>query len=212
MSTHFEQTTETRLTLSPHIATSVGTCRIVAPIRKLPMARKRTGPPLKDAPPIAFLHRSKAFLRIANTSYGEYCSPPTGFPDEQLVWPLLFLYAHAVELALKAFLLAKGEAIEGTPLKTHQLAILYSRCRMLGLSFNPSDTNQNESVMHWLDEGNQDQGFRYMSTAGAEPEVWLGHDVANRVVEKIAEELKALDVEDNVPVRLMIRWGGPRPK
>jgi hypothetical protein len=176
------------------------------------MRKKPRQAVLTDAPPTAFLHRARGFLRIANTSYEEYCNPGGDFPTDLLARPLHFLYSHSAELAMKSFLRSKVIPIEGTALKIHLLAKLYDSCCAAGMGVNPAHNMENKNVLGLLDKGNENQGFRYFSTANAEPEVWLAHDVVNRLVAAIDDQLRDLDVPDLVPVRLMFIMGGPDPK
>ena len=118
----------------------------------------------------------------------------------------------SAELVLKAFILSRKEPIEGTTLKTHNLIELYAKCQQLGLKFCADETRENKNVMMYLHRGNENQGFRYFSTSSVEPDVRWSHDVVNRIVQIIGEELRPLDVEDLVPVRLVFIMEGPRPK
>jgi hypothetical protein len=73
--------------------------------------------------------------------------------------PLYFLYSHAAELALKAFLQAKNVP---TPEK-HAFAKLYAKCRDCGLVIGPRDRFEIGNIVSLLESGNKDQGFRYFN-------------------------------------------------
>jgi hypothetical protein len=101
--------------------------------------------------------------------------------------PLSFLYSHAAELALKAFLQAKNIP---TPEK-HALAKLYAKCCNCGLVIGPEDRFEIGNIVSVLDFENEDQGFRYFNLkSGSTADL-------SRVREVILELIRA--VEPHVP-------------
>src|SRR6266436_4446225 len=72
-------------------------------------------------------------------------------------YPTYFLYAHAAELALKAFLRAHNPEVE----YGHELTVLYEKCRDIGLVIGQNEQTQIGNVVRLLDSANKDQGLRY---------------------------------------------------
>jgi len=72
-------------------------------------------------------------------------------------YPTYFLYAHAAELALKAFLRAHSPEVE----YGHELTALYEKCRDIGMVIGQNDQTQIGNVVKLLDLANKDQGLRY---------------------------------------------------
>lgn len=111
--------------------------------------------------------------------------------------PLSFLYSHAAELDLKAFLQAKNIP---TPEK-HALAKLYAKCCNCGLVIGPEDRFEIGNIVSLLDSGNEDQGFRYFNLkSGSTADL-------SRVREVIPELIRA--VEPHLPD---VPAPGKRPK
>jgi hypothetical protein len=77
--------------------------------------------------------------------------------------PLYFLFCHALELALKAYILATGgNRKELKPIR-HDLKKLYDRAIALG--YRPSDPRIPE-IVEWLEPYHSDFSFRYKEATG----------------------------------------------
>jgi hypothetical protein len=67
------------------------------------------------------------------------------------------LYAHAAELALKAFCRSQHPEVE----YGHELVSLYDKCRQVGLTVADNVHIQIRDLLQKLDDANRDQGLRY---------------------------------------------------
>lgn len=82
--------------------------------------------------------------------------------------PINFLFFHATELALKAYLRAHGR----TPRRDHDIETFYNECRELGLKIGSDDRFGLQNIVSLLASGNEDMGFRYFSLeSGSEAEL-----------------------------------------
>ena len=111
---------------------------------------------------------------------------------EQVASPLYFLYTHALELALKAYLRSH---VLPTPLGQpgHALQALFEQCQRKGLQVH-SDLR---GVIDLLESENELHGFRYFvfkATASVLSQKWL--DIAIR--------LDPADRADNVISRVVL--------
>jgi hypothetical protein len=77
--------------------------------------------------------------------------------------PINFLYFHAIELALKAYLRCHRLAIAGTERRTHNLSHLYAEALHLGLRVATDDSFDLPNVIELLERGNESQGLRYVN-------------------------------------------------
>ena len=100
----------------------------------------------------AFFMRAAEFLEAADELFASENRTP-------LKWwyPTYFLYAHATELALKAFWRAHNLMVE----RTHSLVYLYEKSRDKGLAIGPRDQTQIGNIVRLLDSANTDQGLQY---------------------------------------------------
>ncbi len=108
--------------------------------------------------PMAYLNMARDYADAAN----ELFMVADARPKIQgrylpLSSPLYFLYSHAAELALKAFLGAKNIPVP----KKHGLARFYGDSRRLGLKID--QRFEIETLMSFLDSGNKEHGFRYFN-------------------------------------------------
>ena len=105
--------------------------------------------------------------------------------------PIYFLFAHTVELALKAFLLFRGETVPTSGRDGHDLRALHTRCAALGLTLGPDEPNHLPNVVNLLSQENDHHGFRYFNVdkGGAVPELPWTRDVVNRLIQVIRAEV-----------------------
>jgi hypothetical protein len=98
-----------------------------------------------------------------------------------------FLYFHAVELALKAFLRSQNVRLAGTRLHTHKLAALYEEYRKLGLKIGVDDRFGIANIVSLLESGNDRQAFRYFN-----PESTVTADLAwtREVVDELMRSIE----------------------
>jgi len=69
-----------------------------------------------------------------------------------------FLYFHATELLLKAYLRAQGQEPW-----SHGLSKLLQECSDLGLTIDSEDKYGLQNIVSLLESGNEDMGFRYFT-------------------------------------------------
>jgi hypothetical protein len=122
--------------------------------------------------------------------------------------PIYFLYCHAVELALKAFLrsfnrpIPRGQA-------GHWLKELYKECRDLGLAISPEDrfastlgplAGELGNIVTLLVAGNEDNAFRYGKPVRAELRASLPwtRDVVEQLVLAVGAHLAHSPKQDAI--------------
>ena len=116
------------------------------------MAQKKS-PPAADEHAFSFFGFAEQYQKAANLLYDS---------DKTLKTPTYFLYMHAIELALKAFLRAADVPIvTDRKRKHHQIVELYEECRELGLRIGPDDPFDIRNVVVLLEGANKEQGLRY---------------------------------------------------
>jgi hypothetical protein len=105
---------------------------------------------------------------------------------QQLESPLYFLFTHALELALKAYLRSHGLP---TPLGQpgHALKALFEQCQRKGLHVH-SDLR---GIIDLLGSENELHGFRYfVFKATARPDINYVREVVDELMGVVAEEVK----------------------
>ncbi len=96
--------------------------------------------------------------------------------------PIYFLYSHAIELTLKAYLRSKGATVSKLRRMGHALPALLERAGAQGLDQGRLGENI-ASLIALLDVYNQDHEFRYIRTGAKRlPEIKALHDVAARLL------------------------------
>ena len=118
----------------------------------------------------------------------------SGFP-----LPLLFLFHHSVELALKAFLGAHQVPIVRAR-EHHRIVDLYKECGPLGLkpdfgAVSP-DTDSRLFFFQVLHDCNPNHGFRYADSSTAVPSALLIiRDVIDKMIDEIAMRIQSGDID-----------------
>ena len=121
-----------------------------------------------DAHPRAFVNTANEYYTAANTLFG-LSEQPAKKVNRQSEFsnPIYFLYFHAMELALKAYLVAQKVQIAGTHRRRGRpVKDLYEECRRLGLIVGPDDRVEIGNIVDLL--GNEFQTFRYFSIQSRE--------------------------------------------
>jgi hypothetical protein len=114
------------------------------------MAQKKS-PGAADEHAISFFGLARQYQKAANLVYES---------NTNLKTPVYFMYMHAIELALKAFLRAANlPIVTDRQRKHHQIAELYEECRGLGLTIGPDDRVDIRNVVALLENANEDQGL-----------------------------------------------------
>ena len=82
--------------------------------------------------------------------------------------PVRYLYGHAIEMYLKAFLRAEGvteDALRNNRMYGHRLEDLYTECKSRGLTMNSAEAACFDPVLHYLKKGHEEYQFRYFEEA-----------------------------------------------
>lgn len=100
--------------------------------------------------------------------------------------PIYFLYAHGIELALKALLTTKGLAIPTRGAKGHAIDDLFVACRDKGLIDSDPDFEMHNFIA-LLAGGNRRNSYRYFDAGpqGVMPEATWTHDAVARLMQTI---------------------------
>ncbi|HJU11381.1 MAG TPA: hypothetical protein VJ728_10915 [Candidatus Binataceae bacterium] len=123
------------------------------------MRKPKNIKPSAEAHAAGYLRRARGFLNAAERGFtSEDNHTPIRNWDPK--WhPTLFNYAHALELALKAFLRTCDVEVE-RGYRHHDYAKLYEAARQFGLIIEP-DENQIGHIVRVLNSANKNQGLRY---------------------------------------------------
>jgi hypothetical protein len=124
--------------------------------------------------------------------------------DKTLRSPTYFMYLHAIELALKAFLRAGDVPIVADgKRKHHQITELYEECRGLGLRIGPDDVFDIHNVVVLLEGANEEQGLRYFKQKGSSiPELSWTRDTVEKLLQAVEPSVKKkAEVDGIVPGR-----------
>lgn len=162
-----------------------------------------------DAHARSFLGVARQYEKAANLLYES---------DKTLRMPTYFLYMHAIELALKAFLRALDLPIAGDGgRKHHQIAELYEECRGLGLKIGPDDRFDIRNVVILLENANEEQGLRYFNAKGSTiPELSWTRDVVEKLLQAVEPSVKkkaeADGIVPGVAVKCALVLGKPTSK
>ena len=151
--------------------------------RRIPNSKPITDP---DVSATAFLNKSRDWNSAANQLFDlRRDSGPIGNP-------VTFLYFHAIELALKAFLRSFNLPILGTPRQSHNLTELYEECRKYGLVIGPSDRVEIGNIVTLLEHGNESQGLRYFNPKlKAIASIAWTREVTEQLIRSVEAQLKA---------------------
>jgi HEPN domain-containing protein len=150
------------------------------------------------------------YLGAANKLYS--LSLPSGKPAYLWPWsnPIYFLYYHAIELALKAYL--RSFNIDVKP--THKITKLYRQALRRGLRIRADDLTGIANVVSLLDSNIEGKGFRYFypSSAANLPELSWTRREANQLMGVVGRRLRSmgLTTRPGPVVRLVLIVGKPR--
>jgi HEPN domain-containing protein len=131
---------------------------------------------VEESPAEAFLSRARQYHLAATTLLPLY---------QQVESPLYFLFTHALELALKAYLRSHGLPTPRGP-QGHALRDLLEQCYRNGLQVGCDLQN----VVQLLESENSRHGFRYFLFEGtARPEINYLREVVDELMQVIEEEV-----------------------
>jgi hypothetical protein len=160
--------------------------------------------PAGDVSAMAHLNMAREYLDAANRLLD--LNQGRAFSN-----PINFLYFHAIELALKAFLRSFG-----TRRKGHKLRLLYEQCRSLGLTVGPDDRVGIANIVSLLAAGNENQGFRYFNLGSvAVPRLSWTRQVVEGLMHAVVARVAPPGSQSGTPgapAKLIIAYGVPVPK
>ncbi len=121
-----------------------------------------------------------------------------------------FLYFHATELLLKAYLRAQGKEPEWS----HELSKLLKECSALGLKIDSEDKYGLHNIVSLLESGNEEMGFRYFTLKSASiPEMGWTREVVGQLMQAVTAVVDPTgDSTPGVAVKLVAMIGKPVPK
>lgn len=126
--------------------------------------------------------------------------------------PIYFLLFHAMELALKAFLLSYNQSVQ----KTHDIKGLYEQCCTLGLRIGPEDRFSIGNVVTLLKGANKQHGLRYFAAPSrVVPELSWTCEVVEQLLQTIAPGIEARSQQRaprNRGLILTMTMEKPKPK
>ena len=136
-----------------------------------------------DVHAVSFLGMARNYKKAADLLFEN---------EKTLSTPTYFLYAHAVELALKAFLRAQGLPIASDrKQKHHRRKDLYDECRGLGLKIDKDDFTNARNVFSLLDSADQEQGLRYFrANCGRIPEINWTRQTVEALIKAVEPSVK----------------------
>jgi hypothetical protein len=127
-------------------------------------------------------------------------------------YPTYFLYFHAAELALKAFLRAHNPEVE----YGHELTVLYQKCRDIGLVIGQNDHTQIGNVVRLLDSANRDQGLRYFLDTNSIADLTWTRQVVTQLLQAVKPHVEKAENDNpsnsGKATKLMFIVGKPFPQ
>jgi hypothetical protein len=138
--------------------------------------------------------------------------------DRSLRTPIYFMYAHAIELALKAYLRAANlPIVADTKRKHHKITELLVECQALGLCVGSDDQTDIGNVVALLEGVNTEQGLRYFRSKGATyPDLsWTAAAVERLFAAIVPAVKRRAEADGIVPGRVVkvdFVFGKPQPK
>jgi len=157
----------------------------------------------------AFFIRAGEFLEAADEVFASE-NRNTAY---KWLYPTFFLYAHAAELALKAFWRAHNLDIE----RDHHLVNLYEKSLDMGLIIGPRDQTQIGNVVRLLDSANRNQGLRYFLQPPVRlPDLAWTREVVRDLMQAVKPHVERAERENpsssGKVVGLMVIFGKPVPQ
>jgi hypothetical protein len=144
-----------------------------------------------DGHAVSFLGFARQYQQAGNLVYES---------DKTLSTPIYFMYAHAIELGLKAFLRANNVPIVADKRrKHHRISALYEECRRLGLRIGPDDFFDISNIVEMLEEANEEQGLRYFRMKGScFPELSWVHDTLEKLLQAVEPAVQKRRADDGL--------------
>ena len=161
------------------------------------MRKTRNRPRIPTPVAGSFLNMAREYHLAATTLFGI---------RDQAQSPLYFLYTHAIELALKAYIRSRGAAGRSI----HDLEALLQTSGKLGLDVSRDLRN----VVGLLTSDNRHHGFRYFALVStSRPDLAFLREVADAVMADVTVLVEATaDDTDNRAAVVKLVFGKPEPK
>jgi HEPN domain-containing protein len=121
-----------------------------------------------------------------------------------------YLYFHATELLLKAYLRGRGKEPW-----SHELSKLLKECSDLGLIIDSEDKYGLHNIVSLLESGNEEMGFRYFTLkSGAIPEMGWTREVVGQLMQAVTAVVdpNGDSTKPGVAVKLALMIGKAVPK
>jgi hypothetical protein len=170
------------------------------------MSTKPT-PPVADEHAVSFFGFAQQYQKAANLLHES---------DNTLSTPIYFLFEHAIELALKAYLRSSDiPIVADKKRKHHKITQLYAECGAPGLRIGPDDFFDIGNIVEMLEGANEEQGLRYFKMKGSTfPDLsWTRDTVAKllQAVEPAVEEKRKTDGITDRAVKADMVFSKPVP-
>jgi len=124
------------------------------------------------ADPKAYLNFARQFFLAADELAGS---------KSRVEYARYYLYFHATELLLKAYLRAQGKDPWG-----HELSELLKECSDLGLVIDSEDKYGLRKIVSLLESGDENMGLRYFTLkSGSLPDMVWTHEVVGQLVKAV---------------------------
>src|SRR5580658_19030 len=124
------------------------------------------------ADPKAYLNFARQFFLAADELAGS---------KSRVEFARYYLYFHATELLLKAYLRAQGKDPWG-----HELSELLKECSDLGLVIDSEDKYGLRKIVSLLESGDENMGLRYFTLkSGSLPDMVWTHEVVGQLVKAV---------------------------
>jgi two-component system, chemotaxis family, response regulator Rcp1 len=153
------------------------------------------------ADPKAYLNFARQYFLAADELAGN---------KSRVEYARYYLYFHATELLLKAYLRLKGKDPSG-----YELSKLLKECNDQGLLIDSEDKYGLRNLASLLESGNEEMGFRYFTLkSGSLPEMGWTHEVVRRL-EKAVTAVVDPDGDSTKPgldVKAVFVIGKPAPQ
>jgi hypothetical protein len=165
-----------------------------------------------DINPMAYLNWAREYSDAANELLKVSEQRPKVYNVREFDGPISFLYFHAIELALKAFLRFHNQKIPTGGRASHDIEALYARCQKFGLTLGPDDRLTIGNIVSLLNSGNKKDGFRYFNldpNITVDP-VWTSEVIAE-LIGALAPILDTGDCPDE-PMKITLTVHRPVPK
>lgn len=158
-----------------------------------------------DVSAMAHLNMARKYHEAADELFTVSEQRPKIHGQRQLSDPINFLYFHAIELALKAFLHFHDQKLPTSGRASHDITALYARCRKMGLVISPDDRLTIGNIVSLLSSGNKKDGFRYFNLeSGTTADLEWTSEVVATLMDVITSIVKAIEPPRLAKIMLVV--------